>query len=196
MAWHLFNAGRRREAALLLLQWKLGLRPTEAIELRGSDLYPESRSAGSARVGFVKLGSLRGTKSGRPQIARTWPWDRIACFILEAFARTTPATARLTSTCDYRHYHLLWKWAASRALLPPSVTPHAARAGWASAPHGAGQPFADLREDGRWRTDASLRVYLDLVAASDLLTDPLHANKLAMLRHLDLTLTQWLQIGV
>ena len=70
IAYHQRCLGWPRRAAALLLQWLFGLRPTELTELCGRDLCPRSRHHWTGGVGFIKLGALRGTKSGRPQIVR------------------------------------------------------------------------------------------------------------------------------
>ena len=67
LAWLLVQAQQPRRAALLLLQWRFGLRPTEAIELRGSDIYicavPPSRR-GPAWV--PSAGNLARHQGGAP----------------------------------------------------------------------------------------------------------------------------------
>ena len=45
-------------------------------------------------------------------------------------------------------------------------TPRSPRAGFASDGAAEGTCFAELREKGRWVADSSLRVYIDVVAAS------------------------------
>ena len=52
-------------------------------------------------------------------------------------------------------------------------TPHCMRAGWASHRFATGQPFTELREDGRWKSDCALRAYLDAIAAANYLEQPL-----------------------
>ena len=57
--------------------------------------------------------------------------------------------------------------------LPPLWTAHCPRAGWTTARYLAGQPFGELREDGRWASDSSLRIYIDAVTSTDLSQHPL-----------------------
>ena len=49
--------------------------------------------------------------------------------------------------------------------LRTTWTAHSARAGWATENHMAGLPFPVLKEPGRWRSDESLRIYLDTISA-------------------------------
>ena len=51
-------------------------------------------------------------------------------------------------------------------------TCHAARAGWATEAWMRGVPFTQLRELGRWKSDSSLRVYLDAVGAMAIQNEP------------------------
>ena len=193
LAWIIAQGRQPRRAALLLLQWRFGLRPSEAIELRGSDVYAPSRLPGVIQLGYLRLGALRGTKAGRPQIARAWPADFIANQLLIMFHRATPPTARLTDVCSYRAYNLMYKAAVGAAQLPAGITPHAARAGWASARYAAGQSFPDLREDGRWRSETALRIYLDTVTATDLLETERFRAMIPFLTQLEVTLFSWLK---
>jgi len=98
----------------------------------------------------------------------------------------------LSDLCDYRALNLDFRTVVDEAQLPEGPTPHSWRAGWASWRHSLGQQFADLREDGRWRSDAALRVYLDMVTATDLLEDPRVRARMPWLRELEATLHQWL----
>ena len=48
-------------------------------------------------------------------------------------------------------------------------TPHSGRAGFASDCRAEGRPFEEIREAGRWQSDSSLRIYLDIVGAHQIL---------------------------
>ena len=50
-------------------------------------------------------------------------------------------------------------------------TPHSARAGFASEAIARGTPFNEVREQGRWRADSSLRTYIDIVSAAQISVD-------------------------
>ena len=54
--------------------------------------------------------------------------------------------------------------------LDIGATPHGPRAGYASESVCLGRPFVETREGGRWLSDSSLRIYLDVVAAADIAT--------------------------
>ena len=46
------------------------------------------------------------------------------------------------------------------------MTAHGPRAGWATRKRLEGTSFEELREAGRWESDKSLRIYLDVVTAT------------------------------
>jgi len=156
--------GYHRDATLLLVQWRLGLRPSEALRLAAEDI---SLPNAAGRVAVVRLGTRYGTKLRRVQFARAYPGDVATMYLLSRVVAcrrpeetlgnslTTPQlTARIRRSC-------------ARVGMPQIWTAHCPRAGWTTARHLAGQPFSELREDGRWTSDRSLRIYIDAVTAVD-----------------------------
>ena len=65
-------AGRRADAVVLLLQWRLGLRPSEAMALRASHIW---LPGDTELCGVVEVGARRGTKVRRRQYVRIHPQD-------------------------------------------------------------------------------------------------------------------------
>ena len=192
MAHWLTMAGFHRRAALLLLGWRFGLRPSELVALRGADVYAPSRMLYPSN-GFLRLGTgPRGTKAGRPQVVRALKEDLQAQSLLEFFAGSTPPNAQLTDLLTYRALHNCVKTAVVATNHLVAFSPHSARAGWASARFAAGQPFTELQEDGRWRSPAALRIYLDAVAAADYLGTPAVVHRVPRLQLLEATLASWL----
>ena len=158
----LSRMGRRKDGALLLLQWRLGLRPSEAQQLLAAHLWvpAERRQCGTARVGV-----RHGAKVRHTQFVRIYPGDSVTWFLV----------ARVLA-CRQPHEPVgLWRSPASQTAwlrkaccalrLPGHWTSHSPRAGWATARHVAGQPTADLVADGRWASASTLRGYLDAVGA-------------------------------
>ncbi|CAK0885210.1 unnamed protein product, partial [Prorocentrum cordatum] len=70
------------------------------------------------------------------------------------------------SLVDYRHRLKQFEAALG---LDIHWTPHSARAGFASDSVARGVPFQDIKEAGRWLTESSLRIYVDVVTASRVL---------------------------
>ena len=64
-----------------------------------------------------------------------------------------------------------------------NFTPHSCRAGFASEGRMANRPYSEIKEEGRWISDASFRTYIDVVSAAAIsqtlalkgLSGPLHA---------------------
>ena len=169
MAFILVNVQRPRRGLLLLLQWAFGLRPSEAVGLRGEDFIVHPY--GSAALDYIVLGRRRGTKNRRAQIARArrdQPW---ASWLLRLAARTTPATARVSDVYSYSTYAASFKFALKQLGLDGRWAPHGVRAGWASWRFSTGAPFTEIREDGRWASDTSCRLYLDVIATDAALSD-------------------------
>ena len=70
--------------------------------------------------------------------------------------------------CSYDTFRRLIRDAQVAARLEAGYTPDSAGAGFATESIAEGRGFVTLRESGRWLSDTSLRVYLDLVGAASL----------------------------
>ncbi|CAK0789982.1 unnamed protein product [Prorocentrum cordatum] len=160
--------GEPRLAIGLMLQGKIGMRPSEMLGIVASDLvFPEESGHGRGRGPLiVGLGIKANTKAKRPQSnaileasspalvdllrtlkARAPPGGRMFPYALEKYRKLL---ARIQSECN----------------LPMGWTPHSARAGFASEATARGMSFEQIRETCRWKVDSSLRVYIDMVQAA------------------------------
>ena len=117
---------------------------------------------------MVALGRRVWTKSGREEAAIINHLDVDTMILLHAFARTSADELPLTHLLRPGPYNTLLKKAASSLGLEPRWSGHCARAGWATTRWMDDQNFLKLREAGRWKSDASLRIYLDSVCIMDL----------------------------
>ena len=116
---------------------------------------------------ILHLGVKAGTKKGRPETFVLTPqrnWLGLMCLL--ALLNSSRRGQRLTSCTCYQSY-ARWCKRAWRALGITGLTPHSPRAGWASYWRLAGMPFTELRELGRWSSDKSLRIYLDIISVSN-----------------------------
>ena len=174
--------GYPRRALALLLQWRCGLRPGEVLQFRGGDI-----SFDPCGVSVLRLGLRRGTKTRRRAAVRIrgddWRTQTIFAKILATVAVGEPLcdwkrTVDITRTLGVASAKLGW---------PAVFTAHCPRAGWATALWVAGTPFSELQEMGRWGSAASLRIYLDFVAASDMLDRPPFCNYHQSMSLLDAT---------
>ena len=158
--------GMLRRAGCLLLQWRLGLRPGEMLQLRREDLQ-----FNPVGVGIVRLGMLRGTKTRRRAAVRVAEHDWRTRLLMSWFLRHTAPEARL---CDWLRTPQITSalvQAANHWGLRPKWTAHTPRAGWATTLWLLGMPFSELRDAGRWQSDASLRCYLDIISATETLAE-------------------------
>ena len=134
--------GRKGDAVGLIAQWRLGLRPGEALKLLPDHIWLPTLPHFCA---IVRLGVGRGTKVGRQQYVRVYPEDRFTLWLLQ---------------------QTFWMRQASTLLaLGDRWTAHSPRAGWASARHLAGQPLAELQGDGRWSSVGTLKVDIDVIGS-------------------------------
>ena len=183
LSWAMAVAGYPRAGALLLLQAACGLRPSEAIALRGRDLLSSLANRSAPGSAVLHLGVKHGTKVGRPQAFVLAPPSAaggslvsdinfIAIAIVDRFASTTALDATLSGITTVQQWRtLLNRAAATMELGNWHFTPHSPRVGWASERKLRGMEFAAIREGGRWMHDQSLRTYLDVTAA--VFTSPL-----------------------
>ena len=162
MAASLCYHGRSPDAILLMVQWRLGLRPGEAYQLLACHIFlPPGRTS----CGIVKVGAVRGTKVRREQFVRVHPSDHITWFLLERILccrRQHERIGRWTSTQSQNY----WLRKCCKMLdIPELWSAHSPRAGWATWRHVSGQSVESLMMDGRWASHTSLRVYLDALGS-------------------------------
>ena len=164
--------GFARAGALLILQVCTGMRPGELLGLKILQGRPGVNSGNAV----LALGRRFGTKAGRPQfIVVHASEDATAIAIVNAFAATTKFGQSLTSL-DYNSYsRLLAQTMAKLKLSNIGYTPHSPRAGWATTLRLGGMAFSEIQERGRWAQAATLRTYLDAVAASTTLLHATHS---------------------
>ena len=160
--------------AAMLVQQQLGLRPSEVLELEGHDIMPPSRERDTVVVG---LGIRTGTKMKRPQAAIARRREMFAFELLCRLQKMRQATERLFPYTYEQYRRLLARTAARLGLETLGYTPHSCRAGFATDARAAGRDFTEIREAGRWVSDKSLRIYIDVVTAAAQAQGPLLASR-------------------
>ena len=157
-----------RLAIGVVLQGKVGMRPSEMLGIVTSDLvFPEEsgyvRGRGPLIVG---LGIKSNTKAKRPQANSIQESsDPALVGILRLLkARTAPGGRLFPYTLE--KYRKLLNKIQTECSLPMGWSPHSPRAGFASEASAMGMSFEQIRETGRWKVDSSLRVYVDMVQAA------------------------------
>ena len=146
-----------------------GLRPSEMLGVRACDvLLPEHSAFEGCCNTVVNLGAKTGTKAKRPQAV-----------IIPGSSPITELLRRVKSICvlpDERlfpytlaKYNSLIKAVSKESGLEDvGWTAHSPRAGFASESRAQGKSFVEIREEGRWVADSSLRIYLDVVATAQI----------------------------
>ena len=88
-----------------------------------------------------------------------------ALLLLDHFRRTTADDELLTSHRSLSSYAKLIRLATEFFQMADiGWTPHSPRAGYVSDAAILGRPFIETREHGRWVSDRSLRLYMDVMA--------------------------------
>ena len=167
LACYIAADGRPRVGAGMVLQRELGLRPGEVVGLYPEDVaLPETLAAGSGFVrAIVSLGTRKSTKAKRVQsvVVRNPLIIGLLRWMLHVCVRESSLMG-----CSYDTYRKLLLSAQKKSGLDSGYTPHSPRAGFATESIAEGIDFVSVREAGRWLSDTSLRVYLDLVGAASL----------------------------
>ena len=158
--------GYARLAAGLVIQQRRGLRPSELLKLRGKDVLLPEHLAYNNTNGVLNLGMRAGTKAKRAQAVLLDAHKHAhAMLLLRMLKLSTADDEELMQGASLATYQRIM--ARVCEILDIEVfTPHCARAGFATDAFLSGQDFLSIREEGRWLSDASLRVYLDAVSSS------------------------------
>ena len=167
MAVHFASRRHFRMGVAILLQVKTGMRPGELLRLTPEDfLFPEDQGLWDETTPLViVLGARSGTKSQRAQVTMLAPGDTALWYILRAMRNATqPNCYMLPYTM--LHYRREIKLVDTGLGLNLGFSPHSARAGYATDMQLQGVPFNQIKEGGRWLSDSSLRVYLDVLGAT------------------------------
>jgi integrase len=158
-----------RCAAGVIVQFGGFLRPGELLALKVGDVtLPEHVAAARTNAFATALLALgtpaRGTKVNRQQVAKIrHPW---AICALRWLKRT--ATGDTLIGVSYAQYRRSFQRAVDKngfvaAGLP--FTPHCPRAGAATQASLEGMSIPDLMDAGRWSSEQSLKIYLDVALA-------------------------------
>ena len=148
------------------------MRPSEALRLVASDITPSWANRSAPGVAVINLGVRGGTKAKRPQAIIVRPEEWRAQALLSMLLTAADPRQPLSSVRTVTQLNVLLRRAGRLAGLTMVWTAHCARAGWATELYLQGLPFGELRERGRWRSDQSLRIYIDTVSAMALQAAP------------------------
>ena len=167
---HMSSLGHPRMGGAIILQQRLGLRPSELLQLQTQDFsLPEEQGLDPISSPIViGLGMRSGTKAKRVQSVLLSPIsDPDLCSFIRRILVATPADREVFGY-TYEQYRRLLKVCEARLCQDFGFTPHSPRSGFASEGRALGKSFTELKEQGRWVSDASFRVYIDVVAAAQI----------------------------
>lgn len=167
VAIHMAARGNPRMGLGLMLQIRTGLRPGELLQLLPEHIvFPEDQGVwDDTSPIIVALGAKAGTKAQRAQVAMIRPGEPHFWGALKACRDSTPA-GYFIFPCTMLAYRR--EIQAVEKLLGVSMKwgPHSPRAGYATDMKLKGASFEEIREGGRWLSDSSLRIYLDVIGAT------------------------------
>ena len=167
---HFSARGHPRLGVGIMLQRDRGTRPNEMLQILPEHvLVPwDSYTDNHDRYIVINLGVKQGTKLKRPQsvVLR----EKESPFLFNKMLLLKLITPEGTPIFPYSlsSYRRILMEVEQSLGLPHLFTPHSPRAGFASENRARGWTFAELKDVGRWISDSSLRVYLDLVGASEI----------------------------
>jgi len=166
-----------------VLQSCTGLRPSELLNLKQSDLRPHWLNVGhgQARKSLISLGIRRATRLGRKQwVTVDADEDSIGSLLITIFYVCTKVGGWLTTVRTVGEYNKLLHWAMKSLKIQGfCITSHSAREGWATRLRASGVSFEEVRERGRWTHNKSLRTCLDVVGAANLEVETAHVRPTA-----------------
>ncbi|OLP75372.1 hypothetical protein AK812_SmicGene44843 [Symbiodinium microadriaticum] len=160
IACKLADEGEYRLGVCMLLQQATGLRPSEMLGLREHDLLRPNELVPRY---VLRLGTNVGTKVGREQTTFFDPdQDPVLAMLLFRLLRATPEQGFLAN-CGYDHYRRVLSRLST--LLGVHYSPHSCRAGFATEAIIKGELPAVVQRRGRWYSEASFLVYIDVATA-------------------------------
>ena len=109
-----------------------------------------------------------GTKAKRAQSVVIRKSEDYDIFILLKFLVSVTPVGSPLFPFSLTTYNKRLKAVEKRLGTNFGWTPHSPRAGFASEAIALGRAFADTRDIGRWLSDSSLRIYIDIVQTSDI----------------------------
>ena len=170
IAARLSSYGAPRLAAGLMFQQRKGLRPGELLALLPEDfVLPEEQANPLLKdMVVVGLGLRAGTKLKRPQtVTVRVSEDPDIVEVLRRLKNTTIPGSRCIPYSLYQ-YRTWLKRAEESYGIEANWSPHSPRAGYASEARALGKSFVETREEGRWTSDTSLRIYIDLAESASI----------------------------
>ena len=164
---HCSSMGAPRLGVGLIMQQAKGLRPSEMLGVVVDDVsFPSDLADVTGNVAVIALGVKSNTKAKRPQSVclRGSEHSELLKLLAHLCSVTSPGEKLFPFTLE--QYNRVLKRISAQLGHGINYTPHSCRAGFASESRMAGKPYTEIKEEGRWISDASFRTYIDIVGAA------------------------------
>ena len=149
----------------LVLQTLTGLRPSELLGLRERRIL---RPTVDCPRFIFRLGVGTGTRAQREQTTYLeWGCDVEVSKLLWRLVHCTHDSDFLFPL-SYAQYRALLAQVGEHLQLGVQFAPHSPRAGFATEESVRGVGVGSVRERGRWASEQSFKIYLDIVSASQI----------------------------
>ena len=160
---HMAARGKTRMGYGIAFQQATALRPCELRILCKNHVMRPENDMGKF---IIRLGADVGTKVKREQYAvldsfqhTDFAW--LLCLLLDA----TPDGGKLFPF-SYNSHNSTISDIEAHLGLKLGATPHSPRAGFASEGAALGTPVSEIREKGRWQSELSFKMYVDVIVAA------------------------------
>ena len=163
---HLSDMGVARAGLGLRVQQALGLRPSELLGLVAHNVTESpAGSLSNERMYIFALGKQAGTKVRREQFAILRDSEHPDLCDSIALLLSLIACNDKLFPYSLKRYRALIKRAEERCGLRVGFSPHSPRAGFATDAIALGKDPSRIRSEGRWNSESSFKVYLDVIGA-------------------------------
>ena len=162
MAADLATHGRARAGAGLVFQQETGLRPSELVNLLPEHVYIPANQQDNISL---RLGAIVSTKAKREQFVTVTRKEH--SFAYEILCILVPLVAKGERLFGVSYWELrkVIQESLQRLEMDVHFTPHSGRAGFASERIANGEDRARVQAAGRWISEASFVVYVDVIGA-------------------------------
>lgn len=154
-------AGDTKAGYGFLLSQKKGWRPSEVCRLKAGDVSLPGEGWEKA---VVALGVGRGTKSRPEEFALFDGTEELELELLRRLKAACPTDDTLLLGLTTAKYAAAIQRACLRlGIAHIGITAHSARAGFATDAVVRREKFSDIKQQGRWASDTSLKIYTDAI---------------------------------
>ena len=160
---HMSNRNSPRMGAGLIIQTETGLRPSELLSLTPETVHIPVKSTDNI---VIRLGSVVSTKAKREQFVLVKQSEYPLAYKLLTAVHT------LTLPGEHLFPHTYWEFRnlivdIDKTLeLDLGVSAHSGRAAFATEGVVAGKSLKALQAAGRWLSESSFKIYIDVIGAA------------------------------